>query len=60
MAVGVVLKKIPLGLWPKDPTKKLLGKWGLAVNEYGLNPYGMALFNRQLALSPCLEEATKT
>lgn len=57
VAVGVVLKKAPLGPWPKDPKKKTLGCWGMAVAEHGLEAYGMALFTRHLGLST--EEAAK-
>ena len=54
--VRVVVKKLPLGPWAKDKKKKELGMWGLAISEEGLRAYGLALFTRQLGLSP--EEAT--
>lgn len=54
--VRVVVKKLPLGPWAKDPKKKELGTYGLAVIQEGLRSYGLALFTRQLGMS--IEEAT--
>lgn len=49
--VKVVVKKLPLGAWPKDRKKKELGAWGLAIMEQGFKSYGIALFTRCLEMS---------
>lgn len=54
--VRVIIKKLPIGTWPREPKKKELGQWGLAMIEPGLMSYGFALFTRFLGMSE--EEAT--
>ena len=54
--VRVVVKKMPIGPWPKDPKKKEIGGWGLAIVKEGLKAYGLALFTKVLGKST--QEAT--
>ena len=49
--VKVVIKKLPVGTWPRDPKKKEIGQWGLAMIEPGLMSYGFALFTRYLGMT---------
>lgn len=49
--VRVTVKKHPIGGWPKDKARKLLGQWGLLAIEMGLKSYGVALFTRCLGWS---------
>ena len=49
--VRVVVKKLPVGPWPKDPKKKELGRWFLEVCREGLKAYGLGLFTRVLGKS---------
>ena len=53
--VRVVVKKLPLGPWPKESSKKELGRWGLAIINEGLQSFGIGLFTRVLGKKP--EEA---
>ena len=53
--VRTVVKKMPIGPWPKDPKKKEQGRWGMAIVEQGFKAYGSAMFTRLLGMS--LEEA---
>lgn len=55
--VAVVVRKLPVGPWAKDPQKKILGRWGFAIVEQGVTSYGLALFTRHLEMSS--EEANE-
>lgn len=55
--VRVVIRKLPFGPWPKESSKKELGRWGLAIASEGLKSFGMALFTRVLGKEP--EEAQR-
>lgn len=50
--VKAVMKKLPIGPWPKDPRMKELGGYGLAIIETGLKSYGFAMFTRVLGMKP--------
>lgn len=43
--------KMPIGLWPKNPKQKEIGRWGLAVVEPSVEAYGLALFTRALGMT---------
>lgn len=56
MEIRVVVKKLPIGPWAKDHTKKDLGKWGMGLMAQGIRAFGLALFTRHLGIST--EETT--
>ena len=57
LGVKVVVKKLPIGPWPKDHKKKVIGRWGLSIAEQGCRSYGFALFTRHLGMP--FEEASE-
>lgn len=56
--VKVVIKKLPLAPWPKDPKKKELGRWGNCIASNGMKSYCLALCTNVLGMT--LEEANRS
>lgn len=46
--ITVIDLKLPIGIWPKDPTLKEAGKFGLVAMLNGLEGISLAIFTRFL------------
>lgn len=49
--VKVVIKKLPIGMWPKNKNKNHLGQWGLATGERVVRSRSSEIFTRYLGMS---------